>query len=152
MTRAGSRSTSLSMACTQAKSYQNEVPAQWQEPGRGPGRFWGVWGLKRCAQAVEVAPEAATLAARIMRRWAHAQGVTYEVTVRRYRGGHHLESAYPDVIGLAGAQLAEAHRPRRRKVRRRVKRLPRGRGWISVNDGPAFALDVARYLQAAGYG
>jgi hypothetical protein len=101
---------------------------------------------------VEVDPKAATLAARVMRRWAHAQGVTYEVTVSRYRGGHHVESAYPDVIGLSGAQLVDAHRPRRRKVRRRVKRLPRGRGWISLDDGPAFALEVARYLEMTGHG
>ena len=40
-----------------AKGYQNQVPDEWQEPGKGPGRFWGVWGLKRCAKAVEVDPE-----------------------------------------------------------------------------------------------
>lgn len=129
-----------------SKAYQNVVPPEWQERGCGPGRFWGVWGLKRCAKGVEVAPEAATMAARVMRRWAAAQDVTYQVTVKRYRGGHHVESAYPDVIGLAGAQLVEAHRPGRRKVRRRAKRLPRGLGWISLNDGPGFALEVARYL------
>jgi hypothetical protein len=135
-----------------AKGYQNEVPAEWRERGKGPGRFWGVWGLKRCAKAVEVTPQAATMAARVMRGWARAQDVTHEVSVRRYRGGHRVESAYPDVIGLAGAMLVEAHRPRRRKVRRRAKRLPRGRGWISLNDGPGFALEVARYLEMTGSG
>jgi hypothetical protein len=134
-----------------AKGYQNLVPAEWQEPGKGPGRFWGVWGLKRCAKAVEVTPQAATLAARVMRRWARAQDVTHEVSVRRSPGGR-VRSAYPEVIGLAGAQLLEAHRPRRRKVRRRAKRLPRGLGWISLNDGPGFALEVARYLEMAGPG
>jgi hypothetical protein len=131
-----------------AKEYQNVVPAEWQERGKGPGRFWGVWGLKRCAKGVEVAPQAATMAARVMRRWAAAQDVTREVRPPRYEGGHHLESAYPDVIGLAGAQLVEAYRPRQyRKVRRRAKRLARGLGWISVNDGPAFALKVARHME-----
>ena len=28
-----------------AKEYQHQVPEAWQEPGRGPGRFWGVWNL-----------------------------------------------------------------------------------------------------------
>lgn len=157
-----------------AKAYQNVVPEPWQAPGCGPGRFWGVWGLKRCAQAVEVDPRAAVMAARVMRRWAHAQGVTYEVTVKRYRGGRadvipqpsHGERGdeslvpdgwarrpvRPDVIGLAGVALLEAHRPRRRRIRRRVKRLANGHGWISLNDGPAFASEVARYLQASGYG
>ena len=48
-------------------------------------------------------------------------------------------------FGLAGLQLTEG-KVRRRKVRRRVQRMYRGHGWISLNDGPAFALDVARYL------
>ena len=109
-----------------AKEYQNMVPPEWQAPGMGPGRFWGVWGLQRLALAVEVDPHAATLAARVMRRWAHSQGITREVKVRRAD----LETG---VI-------------RHRKIRRKVKRLPRGLGWISLNDGPAFAADVARYL------
>ncbi len=129
-----------------AKEYQNEVPEEWHEPGKGPGRFWGFWGLDRCTEAVEVTPADATTAARVMRRWAAAQDVTYEVTVRRYAGGR-AETPYPDVIGLAGAQLVQAHRSfRRRKVRRRTKRLARGLGWISLNDGPAFASEVARVM------
>ena len=39
-----------------AKSYQNEVPAEWQAPGKGPGRFWGYWGLQRLTASVELAP------------------------------------------------------------------------------------------------
>jgi hypothetical protein len=134
-----------------AKGYQNEVPLEWQEPGKGPGRFWGVWGLERCAKAVEVTPQAATAASRVMRRWARAQGITHEVTVWRTRGGVPV-SAYPEVEGLAGAMMVEARgRARRRKVRRPVKRMYRGRGWISLNDGPVFALEVARYLEMSGY-
>jgi hypothetical protein len=151
-----------------AKAYQNVVPDEWQEPGKGPGRFWGYWGLERCSNAVEVTPQAATMAARVMRRWARAQDVTHEVTVIRYRGGRAEVVAQPShgdrsddppvsdgwggkdrpsVIGLAGVQLLEAHRPRGRKVRRRAKRLPRGLGWISLNDGPGFALEVARQVE-----
>jgi hypothetical protein len=129
-----------------AKEYQNVVPAEWREPGKGPGRFWGYWGLEKCTRAVEVAPDAAVRAARVMRRWAHAQGVTREVRVRRTRGGA-VQAGEP-VIGLAGAQLVEAHTSRRRKVRRRVQRMYRGHGWISLNDGPAFAAGVARYLSS----
>jgi hypothetical protein len=33
-----------------------------------------------------------------------------------------------------------------------VLNVSRGRGWISLNDGPAFALEVARYLEMSGYG
>lgn len=134
-----------------AKEYQNVVPVEWQEPGKGPGRFWGVWNLQRCAKVVEVTPAAATLAARVMRRWARAQDVTCQVTVKRTKGGA-VRCECPEVIGLAGAQLVESRTFRKRKVRRRAKRLPRGRGWISLNDGPAFALEVARYLEGCGYG
>ena len=139
-----------------AKEYQNQVPAEWQAPGKGPGRFWGVWGLKRCAKAVEVTPQAATAAARVMRRWARAQGVTHQVSVPRSAPGE-ISPAFVhkvnrgDMTGLSGLQLTEG-RTRRRKVRRRAKRLPRGRGWISLNDGPGFAFEVARYLEMSGYG
>jgi hypothetical protein len=138
-----------------AKEYQNIVPEEWQAPGKGPGRFWGVWGLKRCAQAVEVDPRAATMAARVMRRWARSQGVMYDARVPRSRPGEinpaFVRNENAGIIGLAGLQLTTG-RVRKRKVRRRVKRLPRGRGWISLNDGPAFALEVARYLDMSGYG
>ena len=131
-----------------AKEYQNTVPAEWREPGKGPGRFWGFWGLEKCTRAVEITPHAATLAARTMRRWAHAQGVTRQVSVPR-SGRNEINPAFVHgdgaVIGLAGLQLTEG-KVRRRKVRRRVERMYRGHGWISLNDGPAFALDVARYL------
>lgn len=29
------------------KEYQHIVPELWRRPGRGPGRFWGVYGLKK---------------------------------------------------------------------------------------------------------
>lgn len=112
-----------------AKEYQNTVPPEWQGPGMGPGRFWGVWGLQRVAVAVEVTPQAATMAARVMRRWARSQGITREVNVQR-------ASFKTGVV-------------RHRKVRRRVGRLARGHGWISLNDGPGFALEVARFLELA---
>jgi hypothetical protein len=109
-----------------AKEYQHVVPEAWQERGKGPGRFWGYWGLAPCRGEVEVTPQLATAAARVMRRWAHAQGTTRQATVRR----------------ADRATGAVSYR----RVRRRVTRLPRGRGWISVNDGPAFAWALSRCL------
>lgn len=100
---------------------------------------------------MEVSRQATTTAARVMRRWARAQDVTHDVTVKPTRGGS-VRSEYPEAIGLAGAQLVASRKPRRRKVRRRAKRLPHGRGWISLNDGPGFALEVARYLESRGSG
>lgn len=129
-----------------AKEYQNHAPGEWSAPGDGPGRFWGVLGLKRCTAPVEISGRDAVTAARVMRRWARAQQTTREVRAPRYVGGR------PDtderVIGLAGAQLVAEHRLKRRKVRRRVRRMRSGRGWLALNDGPAFAADIARYIAA----
>lgn len=109
-----------------AKEYQHCVPEAWQEPGQGPGRFWGYWGLAKATRGVEVSPQTAVEAARIVRRWARAQGTTRQV--------------------LAPRVNHETGQVRYRKQRRRVDRLRSGRGWVSVNDGPAFASQLARWL------
>lgn len=141
-----------------AKEYQHQVPELWQRPGAGPGRFWGYWGLEPATAGVELTPEAAVWAGRILRRYARAQGVTQQRTVRRVRGGQ-LTPAAPEVVtGLAGAQLAAAYaadvpdRARYRRVRRRVTRLGNGRGFLCVNDGPSLAAELARALDVVAGG
>ena len=129
-----------------AKNYQHEVPELWRRPGCGPGRFWGYWGLEPATAGVELDPAAAVWAGRILRRYARAQGVTQQVTVRRTRGGVPA-SRHREVIGLAGAQLVAAReRVRYRRVRRRTVRLGNGRGFLCVNDGPGVASMLARAL------
>lgn len=131
-----------------AKEYQNIVPEPWRAPGQGPGRFWGYWHLQRLVYAVELSPDDAIAAARVLRRWARAQGTTQLVQAPRTKGGR-LRPATYDVIGLAGAQeLAAQPVTRTRSVRRRVRRLARGAGWVSVNDGAAFMSQLARYLSS----
>lgn len=110
----------------QAKEYQHCVPEEWQQPGQGPGRFWGYWVLKPAKAAVEVSPQDAVKAARTIRRWARAQGTTRQVTKPR------VEQA--------------TGRVRYRSTRVRVKRLGGGRGFVSVNDGAQFASQLARHL------
>lgn len=128
-----------------AKEYQHEVPELWQEPGRGPGRFWGYWGLSPATAGVELDPVAAVWAGRILRRYARSQGVTQQRTVRRVRGGVPIPA--DRVMGLAGAQLVSASaRVRYRTVRRRVTRLGTGRGFLCVTDGPGVASMLARAL------
>lgn len=111
-----------------AKEYQHNVPELWQKPGAGPGRFWGYWGLDVAATTVEISPADAVQAARTIRRWARAQGTTRQVTRVR------VEQA--------------TGRVRYRNTRVRVKRLGAGRGFVSVNDGAAFASALARHLTA----
>jgi len=129
-----------------AKEYQNIVPEPWRTPGDGPGRFWGYRQLTRVPRSVEVSPHDAQLVARTIRRWARAQGTTRELRVPRQSGGRPVPADW-HVIGLAGAQLVDSRGPvRHRRVRRRVERLRGGAGWVSVNDGAAFASQLARYL------
>lgn len=130
-----------------AKEYQNEVPIEWQEPGKGPGRFWGYRGLEKATAGVELAPADAVFAARTLRRLARSQGVTRQVTVSRTKGGGQVRSKYADVIGLAGAQYLPTTKTRTRKVRRPVVRLASGAGFLCVNDGPAVAAGLARALE-----
>jgi hypothetical protein len=132
------------------KEYQHRVPEAWQEPGATPGRFWGYWGLRKHTATVEVSRRDGVLAGRTLRRWSIAQQVTREVTRPRVKGGR-VTSKYPEVIGLAGAQLVESRpAPKYRKTRIRARRMPDNRGFVSVNDGPAMASQLARYLDQRG--
>ena len=112
------------------KEYQHEVPEEWREPGAGPGRFWGYWQLCKATATVQVDPEDAIVAARTMRRWSRAQQRTRQVT--RPRVDH--------------SDGPNRGRVRYRKSRERVVLVPRSKGWVAVPDGPAFAAELARYL------
>lgn len=128
------------------KEYQHVVPEEWQERGLGPGRFWGYWMLTKAVTTVDVAPDDAVAAARLMRRWSRAQGRTRTVMRPRTKGGA-VQPMAEEVQGLAGAQLVESRRKRYRRTTVRTVRLGCGRGWIAVNDGPAFAAGLARHLR-----
>jgi hypothetical protein len=117
----------------------------WTTPTlRTPGR----WGRPAGAVArvgVRVSPQDGVKVGLLLRRWAHAQGTTRQVTVCRTKGGA-AESPYPEVLGLAGAQALASRKFHYRNSRVRVNRLPDNRGWVSVNDGAAFASQIARWL------
>ncbi|WP_410666432.1 hypothetical protein [Amycolatopsis sp. lyj-84] len=131
-----------------AKEYQHIVPVRWHAPGEGPGRFWGYWGLEKAVVTVPVEPAVGAEAGRILRRHSRAQGVTRLTSRRRYKGGR-VDSAYGEVIGLAGKLLVEAHQEYRRPCRTRAVRAVNGRGWTVVNDGSMFAGHLGRALTAA---
>lgn len=129
-----------------AKEYQHEVPEEWQEPGKGPGRFWGYWGLEKVTRIVELDQDVATHAGRTLRRWSAAQQVTREVQRPRVRGGRVI-SKYPDTQGLAGAYLvASRSAPKYRKTRTRAGRMATNRGFVMVNSGPMFVAQLSRHL------
>jgi hypothetical protein len=114
-----------------AKEYQNCVPEAWRIPGKSVGRFWGYRGLVRGTAGAELFPADALAVARLLRRYSRSQGVTREVQARRVD--------------------TSTGRVYRRKVRRPVVRV-RGRGgFLCVNDGPAFASEVARWLSSSSW-
>ncbi|MFC0437678.1 hypothetical protein [Kutzneria buriramensis] len=128
------------------KAYQHIVPEEWQEPGAGPGRFWGYWGLKKKVVVTEVDQLPGTLAGRTLRRWSAAQQVTRQASRPRVKGGR-VVSKYPEVQGLAGALLVESRpAPKYRNTRTKAGRMKNNRGFVVVNSGPEMASQLARYL------
>lgn len=143
-------------AAATGKEYQHQVPAEWlttelvcvdcgagyeQDRDECPdcgcpdadvvetgsvGRFWGYRGLHRELAIRQVTPEVGIAAGRIARRWYRAKGLTKTITTER------VEQATGRV------------RYRRSTVRKRL--FVHGRGFLCVNDGSAFASQLARYL------
>ncbi len=126
------------------KEYQHIVPELWQQPGRGPGRFWGVYGLKKAIAVVEVAQDAYLAARRIMRRWSRSQAVYGDSSSR-----------FPTAVAPRTATRLvprvdrNSGRVTHRRVRRRRTLCNQGGlsgGYALVNDGPAFASQLAAAL------
>jgi len=129
------------------KEYQHIVPELWRQPGRGPGRFWGVSGLKKAIAVVEVAQDAYLSARRIVRRWSRNQAVYGDPA-----------SSFPTaVVPRTASRLIPRVDQKtgvvtHRRVRRRRAFCNQGGlagGYALVNDGPAFASNLAAALSAA---
>lgn len=129
------------------KEYQHIVPELWREPGKGPGRFWGVYGLKKAIATVEVAQDAYLSARRIVRRWSRSQAV-YGDAASRFptsvvpRTAKRLVTRIDRVTGVVAC----------RRVRRRRALCNQGGfagGYALVNDGPSFASQLATALFGA---
>jgi ribosomal protein S17 len=67
---------------------------------------------------------------RVLRRWYHAKGLTKEITVMRVE--------------------RSTGRIYYRRSRKRKRLLAHNRGFVTVNDGPAFASQLARHLSIHG--
>lgn len=107
------------------KEYQHIVPSEWREPGHGPGRFWGVWGLEQVLAEVGLTMDQRIQLARTLRRYGHSQA--------RARG--------------ALVQREVIRGKRFRRVRRRPPdRMKSGSGFLCVNDGPRLALALSRLV------
>lgn len=126
------------------KEYQHIVPDLWRQPGRGPGRFWGVYGLKKAIAVVEVAQGVYLTARRIVRRWSRNQAV-YGDSSSRFPNAVVPRTATRLVSRLDRETGAVQYR----RVRRRRTFCTHGGlagGYALVNDGPTFAVQLARAI------
>lgn len=126
------------------KEYQNVVPELWRRPGRGPGQFWGVLGLKKAVAVVEVAQDAYLAARRLMRRWSRSQAAYGD------SGSRFPAAVLPrTVIRLVPRVNRDTGAVIYRRVRRRRTLCNQGGlagGYALVNDFPAFASQLAAAL------
>lgn len=126
------------------KEYQHLVPELWRQPGRGPGRFWGVYGLKKVVAVVEVAQDAYLAARRIVRRWSRSQAVYGD-------SDSHFPTAVVPRTTVHSVRRVDRHTGvvQHRRVRRRRTLCNHGAlagGYALVNDGPGFAAQLARAI------
>lgn len=123
------------------KEHQHIVPERWRQPGRGPGRFWGVYGLKKAIVVVDVAQDAYLAARRIVRRWSRSQAVYSD------SGSRFPTAVVPRMATRLAARMdRETGVFARRRVRRRRTLCNQGglaSGYALVDDGPAFAAQLA---------
>lgn len=128
------------------KEYQHIVPELWRQPGKGPGRFWGVYGLKKAIAVVEIGQDAYLTARRIVRRWSRSQAV-YGDSGSRFPTAVVPRRATRLVPRVDHETGVVAHR----RVRRRRVLCNQGGlagGYALVNDGPAFAAQLGAVLMA----
>jgi len=139
-----------------AKDYQHNVPAEWQEPGNGPGRFWGYWQLEPLRVVQELTHDEYQLIARTLRKRAQRARV-WDTSTGSYRWVKAMQrktvirqrtrilDTEPTERG-SRVVAAEVLGTRTRSVRVPVRRFTRSSGYVCVNDGPSVALALARVL------
>lgn len=125
------------------KEYQHLVPGLWHEPGAGPGRFWGLIGLKRITATAGLSFQDFLRVRRILRRWSRSQ-VFY---------GDFATAVEPRVRKIEVTRV-EVHTGRvsTRRATRRAQLFRQGAlvgGFAAFGDGPAVGRALSRALKAA---
>lgn len=127
-----------------SKEYQHIVPEAWLQPGKGPGRFWGVSGMKRATVKVEIGRTDYINARRIVRRWSRAQAA-YSDPASRFPTAVNPRTAK---VCVRRAESQTGLITVRRVCRRRQLCTQGGLagGFALANNGPDFASQLARAL------
>ena len=130
-----------------AKEYQHDVPKLWQEPGAGPGRFWGYRGLSPVRQQVELDWDEYLLISRTLRRLSQRTRV-WDHTEKAYVWRKSMRYARVPRRPIEDPVTGEVRHRQMRRVLQPVRRLRGSSGFVTLNDGPATASALAR-LRAA---
>lgn len=157
---------------TDGKEYQHKVPAEWREPGKGPGRFWGYPGLVSASREIELTERDAVQAARVLRKVKRARAWTVKVIRERGKlpeGERHKHRTFG--VEVRAKEGQKQGRAARRTAMRRAwheaqesgkdwawsprftpSSLGAGGyavgGWVLVNDALQLGVDLARYFDA----
>jgi hypothetical protein len=129
------------------KEYQHIVPDAWQKPGKGPGRFWGFWGMESATVALDLDMGDWITARRVLRRVAAARARAVKYS-RAYGGA--VDAGRPSVEAVRDGMASAANQKTPRGIRgpKKLRTLGAGGqlsgGWVVVSDGPALAGALAR--------
>ena len=161
---------------TDGKEYQHNVPDEWQEAGKGPGRFWGNPGLKSASREIELTERDAVQVARVLRKVKRGRAWTVKVLRERGKlpeGERHTHDTFSTELRQREGQkrgraakktfnrkMQEAAAARGeiyiRKAAFRPSSLGSGGyavgGWVLMNDALALGLDLARYFELRSVG
>jgi hypothetical protein len=123
------------------KEYQHLVPELWQEPGKGPGRFWGFCGLVKAHVEIELTQRDFDRFRREMRKMARAR--SWETAVKRQHGREHR-------AGVQSKDFTSPYRVRAPKLRKSAYggRGGQNGGWVLLNDALTVASRLAGHLAA----
>lgn len=160
---------------TDGKEYQHRVPEEWQEPGKGPGRFWGNPGLSTATREIELTERDAVAAARVLRKVKRARAWTTAVLRDRGKlpvGDREKHRTFDVELRQKEGQKRgrAAHRTHNRKLRQAAEAKGQAwglftwqprfvpsslgaggyavGGWVLMNDALQLGLDVARLFDA----
>jgi len=120
------------------KEYQHIVPDEWQQPGTGPGRFWGIAGLASIDVVIDLDRWAWVVVKRVLRHW-HRANRSRIALARRARA----------ISGLSEQTRRQTLLDLRAFGARRDRVLSHetGGGWVVVGDAPALLHQIARYAR-----
>lgn len=122
------------------KEYQHIVPREWSRPGDGPGRFWGISGLKSLRIRVEIDAQD-FWAIRRMLRGVH----------RGRRASIALSRRSHAVRGLSEAtRVASLHDLSTFGLKRdRLLTSSGGGGWVLSDDAPGLVVQLATHQRTS---